>query len=116
MKKFILTFALFWVSTLWAGEGIPSLVELVTGTKQAAQFLGVQNDTVSLGGTIQGKFTVIRIPKNRFKSIVDEKGNDLLNGTNTAIAPDSAKQDSTVQDSSIPDSLQSLTSPHSWIR
>ena len=114
MKKFILTFALFWVSTLWAGEGIPSLVELVTGTKQAAQFLGVQNDTVSLGGTIQGKFTVIRIPKNRFKSIVDEKGNDLLNGTNTAIAPDSAKQDSTVQDSSLLDSANSglVAEPH----
>ena len=46
---------------------IPSLVELVTGTKQAAQFLGIQNDTVSLGGTIQGKFTVIRIDR---KSVV----------------------------------------------
>ena len=107
MKKIILTFALFWVSTLWAGEGIPSLVELVTGSKQAAQFLGVQNDTVSLGGTIQGKFTVIRIPKNRFKSIVDEKGNDLLNGNIT-------KQDSTVQDSSLLDSTNSelVAEPH----
>lgn len=106
MKKFILTFALFWVSTLWAGEGIPSLVELVTGTKQAAQFLGIQNDTVSLGGTIQGKFTVIRIPKNRFKSIVDEKGNDLLNGSN-APAQDTLAQkvaaDSSAQDSSQTD-------------
>ena len=91
MKKFILTFALFWVSAVCASEGIPSLVELVTGTKQAAQFLGIQNDTVSLGGTIQGKFTVIRIPKDRFKSIVDEKGNDLLNGT-------TAPQDSSVQE------------------
>ena len=98
MKKFILTFALFWVSAVCASEGIPSLVELVTGTKQAAQFLGVQNDTVSLGGTIQGKFTVIRIPKNRFKSIVDEKGNDLLNG---AIPP----QDSVVQSTAEQDSL-----------
>ena len=89
MKKFILTLAILWASAIWADEGIPSLVELVNGTKQAAQFLGVQNDTVSLGGTIQGKFTVIRIPKNRFKSIIDEKGNDLLNG---AIPP----QDSVV--------------------
>ena len=97
MKKFILTLAIFWVSAIGADEGIPSLVELVTGTKQAAQFLGVQNDTVSLGGTIQGKFTVIRIPKNRFKSIVDEKGNDLLNSESaTAVAaPDSVSQDST---------------------
>ena len=78
MKKFILTFALFWVSVIWAEEGIPSHVELVTGAKQDAQFLGVKDDTVSLGGTIQGQFTVIRIHKNRFKSIVDDNGNDLL--------------------------------------
>lgn len=105
MKKFILTFALFWVSAVWASEGVPSLVELVTGTKQAAQFLGIQNDTVSLGGTIQGKFTVIRIPKNRFKSIVDEKGNDLLNGT-SATAVDTVAQDSNLKEPSEPDSTQ----------
>ena len=109
MKKFILTFALFWVSTLWAGEGIPSLVELVTGTKQAAQFLGIQNDTVSLGGTIQGKFTVIRIPKNRFKSIVDEKGNDLLNGSN-APAQDSLAQKTVVDSTAIRARLKGLPS------
>jgi len=105
MKKFILTFALFWVSAVCASEGIPSLVELVTGTKQAAQFLGVQNDTVSLGGTIQGKFTVIRIPKNRFKSIVDEKGNDLLNGT-TVPVKDTLAQNSNPQEPSVPDTNQ----------
>ena len=84
MKKFILTFALFWVSAVCASEGIPSLVELVTGTKQAAQFLGVQNDTVSLGGYIQNKFTIVKIAKKQFKRIVDEKGNDLLATSSSA--------------------------------
>ena len=114
MKKLVLTLAIFWVSAIWADEGIPSLVELVTGTKQSARFLGIQNDTVSLGGTIQGKFTVIRIPKNRFKSIVDEQGNDLLNGASSPVAAtDSLAADSSVVDSSVVDSTQSdsLTEP-----
>ena len=114
MKKLVLTLAIFWVSAIWADEGIPSLVELVTGTKQSARFLGIQNDTVSLGGTIQGKFTVIRIPKNRFKSIVDEQGNDLLNGASFPVAAtDSLAADSSVVDSSVVDSTQSdsLTEP-----
>ena len=113
MKKLILTFALFWVSAVSASEGIPSLVELVTGTKQAAQFLGVQNDTVSLGGTIKGKFTVIRIPKNRFKSIVDEKGNDLLNST-SAPAKDTVAQNTVLQDSSVQETnqVEQVAEPH----
>lgn len=107
MKKILLTFAIFWVSAIWAEEGISSHVELVTGAKQDAQFLGVKDDTVSLGGTIQGKFTVIRIPKNRFKSIVDDNGNDLLNTTADA---DSQPQDSTVQDSSQTELVSSQSS------
>ena len=110
MKKILLTFAILWISAAWAGEtlspdslGIPSHVELVTGTKQDAQFLGVKDDTVSLGGTIQGKFTVIRIPKNRFKSIVDNNGNDLLN-TNESLPAEVPAQDSSVQDSAVQDS------------
>ena len=122
MKKILLTFAILWISAAWAGEelssdslGIPSHVELVTGTKQDAQFLGVKDDTVSLGGNIQGKFTVIRIPKNRFKSIVDNNGNDLLNQPQAApteesvqdsIGQDSTTQDTTIQDSIVQDSTQ----------
>ena len=106
MKKILLTFALFWVSVIWAEEGIPSHVELVTGAKQDAQFLGIKDDTVSLGGTIQGQFTVIRIHKDRFKSIVDEQGNDLLNQPQDAPA-EAATQDTTIQDSTVQDSTQS---------
>ena len=103
------------MSVIWAEEGIPSHVELVTGAKQDAQFLGVKDDTVSLGGTIQGQFTVIRIHKNRFKSIVDDNGNDLLNQPQEApsqasaqdsVAQDSTRQDSTAQDSTVQDSTQ----------
>ena len=40
--------------------------------------MGIENDTVSLGGYIQNKFTIVKIAKKQFKRIVDEKGNDLL--------------------------------------
>ena len=132
MKKILLTFAILWVSAVWAGAnpspdslGISSHVELVTGTKQDAQFLGVKDDTVSLGGTIQGKFTVIRIPKNRFKSIVDDNGNDLLNQAQDApaeasvqdsVVQDSTTQDTTVQDSTVQDStIQDSTQQNSAV-
>ncbi len=85
MKKFIVAFILWVAFSVQAAEsqGIRANVELVTGAKQVAQFLGIQQDTVSLGGIIQGKFTVLKIAKNRFKSIVDESGNDLLNSAAT---------------------------------
>ncbi len=60
-------------------KGIEAQVELLSGTKQKAQFLGIEKDTVNLGGYIKDKFTVVRIAKNQFKSIVDMQGNDLLN-------------------------------------
>ena len=124
MKKILLTFALFWVSVIWAEEGIPSHVELVTGAKQDAQFLGIKDDTVSLGGTIQGQFTVIRIHKGRFKSIVDEQGNDLLNqpqapaeaSTQEASAQEVSTQESSVQDTLAQDStLQDSTQSDSAV-
>ena len=81
MKKIILTIVfslLATASALAAEKGVHASVELVTGAMQKALFLGVENDTVSLGGTINGKFTVVRIAKDRFKSIKDDQGNDLL--------------------------------------
>lgn len=92
MKKFLLTLILFvFAAHAQDSKGVRANVELVSGAKQVAQFLGVNQDTVSLGGTIQGKFTVIKIAKNRFKSIVDEQGNDLLNAAPpTSVAAASA--------------------------
>jgi hypothetical protein len=66
MKKLLLILLLCSVAFADGNPGIPALVELVNGSRQAAQFLGIENDTVHLGGTIQGKFTVIRIPRERF--------------------------------------------------
>ena len=59
------------------------------------------------------KFTVIRIPKNRFKSIVDEKGNDLLNGT-TVPVKDTLAQNSNPQEPSVPDTnqVEQVAEPH----
>lgn len=123
MKKILLVL-LFCIAAFADGEpGIPALVELVSGTKQAAHFLGIENDTVSLGGTIQGKFTVIRIPKDRFKRIVDEKGNDLLarpDSSSAAVSDSAAIQDTSVNDSnefivSEPTFLDSVETRHIFI-
>lgn len=101
MKKLLLTFIILCVAVLHAADkGIRAKVELVSGAVQYAQFLGMQQDTVSLGGNIQGQFTVVKITRDRFKSIVDEHGNDLLNPA-TPPAVDSAKV--AVQDSSQAD-------------
>lgn len=113
MKKFFVTLILWLAFSAQAAEpqGVRANVELVTGAKQVAQFLGIQQDTVSLGGIIQGKFTVLKIAKSRFKSIVDEAGNDLLNTAtsndvsavaNSAASPDSAVTPDSV--ATIPDS------------
>jgi len=53
-------------------------VELLSGTKQRAQFLGIEQDTVHLGGYINNKFFVVKLPKDKFKSITDSTGADLL--------------------------------------
>ena len=81
MKKFFYIPLLIFATMLHAAEskGIEAHVELISGTTQKAQFLGIENDTVNLGGYIKDQFTIVRIPKGQFKSIVDKQGNDLLN-------------------------------------
>ena len=80
MKKIFLFLAIALAASFAENEGKFVDVELVSGTHQRAKFLGIENDTVSLGGYIQNKFTVVKIAKKQFKKIVDEQGNDLLNG------------------------------------
>lgn len=46
------------------------IVELSSGTRQVAKLVDIQNDTVQLSGKIQGKETLVRIPLNKFKSIL----------------------------------------------
>ena len=86
MKKIFLLIAIALTATFANSEGIFVDVELLSGTKQRAKLMGIENDTVSLGGYIQNKFTIVRIAKKQFKRIVDEKGNDLLNETQQAKA------------------------------
>lgn len=104
MKKIVSLIALCLSAHVFAADpqGIFAQVELVSGTKQKAQFLGIANDTVSLGGYIKNQFTIVRFPKAQFKSIVDEQGNDLLNPVKAA--SDSA----TVADSAVAKSDSSL--------
>ena len=92
-------------------QGPSVSVELLSGTKQKAQFLGIQNDTVQLGGYINNKFTVVRIAKEKFKSIVDSSGTNLLltKADSAAVKTDttgnSADSEQSVADSSEKDSL-----------
>ena len=95
MKKFIAILVISLAALAFSQEkqGITANVELVSGTKQRAQFLGIDKDTVQLGGYIKNQFTVVRIPKEKFKSILDEQGNDLLataTKDSVAAAPDSS--------------------------
>lgn len=109
MKKIFLFIVIACVACLQAADntGIRAKVDLVSGVTQYAQFIGVQQDTVLLGGNIKGQFTVIKIAKNRFKSIVDEQGHDLLNpadssqATNSSVPTDSAVAVADVETDSI---------------
>lgn len=85
MKKFLFTAFLVTASILYAVEnkGVSVQVVLNSGVTQKAQFLGITQDTVTLGGYIKDQFTIIRIAKDQFKSIVDSEGHDLLNAKPT---------------------------------
>ena len=87
MKKIFLLLAIIFTAAIAEPEGIYVDVELLSGTHQRAKLVGIENDTVSLGGYIQNKFTVVKIAKKQFKKIVDEKGNDLLNAAPQAKTP-----------------------------
>lgn len=105
MKRLLATFIFLFTAILWAADpqGVFANVELISGTKQKAQFLGIENDTVQLGGYIKNNFTIVRIAKKQFKSIVDENGNDLLN-------PKPQQKDSIPEKTDIPaDSLASTS-------
>ena len=52
-------------------HGFPVHVKLTSGAEQNAELLKVAQDTVFLGGSIDGKFTVVRLHKNVFAWIAD---------------------------------------------
>ena len=83
MKKIFSILAIALVAAFAEPEGKLVDVELLSGTQQRAKLIGIEKDTVSLGGYIQNKFTIVKIAKGQFKKIVDEQGNDLLNADNT---------------------------------
>ena len=87
MKKIFLLLVLALTATFANPNGIYVDVELLSGTRQRAQLMGIENDTVSLGGYIQNKFTIVKIAKKQFKRIVDEKGNDLLAVSSSSFTP-----------------------------
>lgn len=72
-------------------HGIPVRVKLLSGAEQDAELLRVAQDTVFLGGSIDGKFTVVHLHKNAFAWIGDSSGAhlnlDSLQQTGIATAP-----------------------------
>jgi len=79
-KAFIIAFlalALPLAAQLASIPGVKVQVELTSGTSQTAQFLGMEKDTVLLGGYINGTFTSVRLHRSLFKSVQDTNGNIL---------------------------------------
>lgn len=100
MKKCI--FLLFAFSILFAGEasvGIPVSVELVSGAKSNAEYMGESNDTIFFGGFVADTFAVAKILKSRISALRDSNGDALSYGQADSllrerrIESDSAKTD-----------------------
>ena len=113
MKKIFLLLAFALTAAFADPEGIFVDVELLSGTKQRAKLMGIENDTVSLGGYIQNKFTIVKIAKKQFKTIVDEKGNDLLAAKKVVVGSSSSvvKSSSSSLSPKVPVSSSSIASP-----
>ena len=90
--SFYISFLLVFVSLIWAidPQGPTVYVELNSGTKQKAQYLGSIQDTVILGGYIQNSYTKIKLPKSAFKSILDSTGQSLFKTENELSSKESA--------------------------
>ena len=120
MKKIFSILAIALVAAFAEPEGKIVDVELLSGTHQRAKLIGIENDTVSLGGYIQNKFTVVKIAKGQFKKIVDEQGNDLLNADNAQGSPTkkepAAKEPIAVKESVKPASSSSVTATSSAVK
>ena len=120
MKKIFSILAIALVAAFAEPEGKIVDVELLSGTHQRAKLIGIENDTVSLGGYIQNKFTVVKIAKGQFKKIVDEQGNNLLNADNaqgsTTKKEPAAKEPVAVKESVKPASSSSVTATSSAVK
>ncbi len=57
------------------GESV--LVELHSGISQKATFLGVESDTVFLGGYIKNELSIVKVPVTSFKTIRSAQGENL---------------------------------------
>lgn len=110
MKKIFSIIAVALIAAFADPEGKLVDVELLSGTQQRAKLMGIENDTVSLGGYIQNKFTIVKIAKKQFKRIVDEQGNDLLNSTPAPKSVEKEAPAAKVESSSIAESSSSISS------
>lgn len=114
-NSFYISFLLVFVSFIWAidPQGPTVYVELNSGTKQKAQYLGSIQDTIILGGYIQNSYTKIKLPKSAFKSILDSTGQSLFKTENEFSSKDTAstveKTEALVEEKVEPISLKNKT-------
>lgn len=103
MKKLTICILLFAIAIFARapepGESID--IELKSGLKQRAKFVGMHQDTVLLGGYIKNQFTVVRLAKEAFASAKSTDGEllafeDAGEKPVVATAVDSAATDSAV--------------------
>ncbi|MDR1759574.1 MAG: hypothetical protein LBR60_03500 [Fibrobacter sp.] len=100
-----LTAFLFFLYGIAFSQGIPVNVELHSGLKQQAEFLGMAGDTVRLGGTIQGKFTEVHLLLSAFKEIRDEQGNILPLDSLAAAGNENQTTDTAAADTLNPETV-----------
>lgn len=106
MKKFFILIGLI-VCALYArmpAEGESVDVELKSGLKQRAKFVGIHQDTILLGGYIKNQFSVVRIPKSSFANIKSKDGEMLSLEIEEDIAPEDSSDKVDSLQAVLPDS------------
>lgn len=109
MKLLKILFLVLTQSILWArmpNEDESIVVELKSGVSQTAKFVGVERDTLLLGGYIKNEFAIVRVPSSSILSIQTKSGEALeipLENSSTN-APSKISSEETLSEETI-DSL-----------
>jgi|GEM_PF-2826021 len=81
------------------------LIELQTGLQQKALLVGIQGDTVILGGRVNGQQTIVRLHKDRIKSIRNLADSTQIEFQAPALAPEAP----------IAEEQEEIPPPHDWL-
>lgn len=107
MKRISCIFLYLLASLLSAAESTQEvLVTLPNGLQQKALYFGIHQDTVHLGGVVNGQPTTVKIPRNRIQSLVLLPSNTPID-LQTPPAP-AVPEDSTNMEQATP-------AEHDWL-